>query len=288
MQNTSNRAGFTLVELTVVVVIMVVTMLAIYQSMITQERTYRYQAAAIDAQGTTRMGLGVLAAELREISASAGDLAGMGGSDLRVAGSDSITFRAFRKAGVVCVSSSAGLFADVWLMGEKFAAGDSAFVFVEGDTLTSDDDSWTQVRLTSVMDSAITSSCRSAWPDYGTQALVGIGLTSLGNMRRGGIVRSYNTVTYRAYQYGGNWVLGRRTGGGNLVPMVGPIMHPDSGGIRFRYFNRNDTQISPTTEAQRSTVARIEITVKGLSRGNGPGNSNYVDSLSTNVYLRGN
>ena len=284
----SAQAGFTLVELTIVVVISTIALIAIYQTLITQERTYRYQSAAIDAQGSTRVGLQVLASELREISASAGDNANMGGGDLLVAADDSVRFRAFRKVGISCAIDTLLGRVDVWVPGTAFAAGDSLMIFQEGDTATDQDDAWAVgVPLSGVGVALNGVLCADEWDQYPLQALQSLDPAILGFMERGALVRSYSTLTYGAYRWEDDWVLGRRNPDGEVIPLVGPLLSPDEGGLAFRYFDRNDTDLgTPSTDADRASVSRIEITVRALSRGGLE--QNYVDSLSTNVYLRGN
>lgn len=284
----NRESGFTLVELTIVVVISTIALVAIYQSLITQERTYRYQSAAIDTQGSTRVGLQVLASELREISASAGvNPAVTGGSDLVVATSDSVRIRALRKVGLSCAIDTLLGIVDAWVPGAPFEVGDTLMMFQEADTVTDSDDTWALgVRLSGVGVAVNTLLCRAEWNDYPLQALQGLDPAELALMERGGLIRSYNTITYGAYTWDGEWVLGRRNPDGEVVPLVGPLLSPDDGGLVFRYFDENGNTLTPTTEAQRGAVSRIEITVRALSRGGIDGN--YVDSLSTNVYLRGN
>lgn len=277
------EAGFTLVELTVVVVISSLALLAIYETLITQERTYRYQTAAIDAQGSTRVALSLLASEMREMSASAGDLVTMSGSDLRVATADSVRFRAFRKVGIVCrVNRLLGTM-DVWVPGSAFAANDRLLIFQEGDSITDEDDQWALATLPAVGDS-VDGDCSNQWSTYPTQSLSGlIGFT--GTIEAGALIRSFESLTYGAYQHDGEWVLGRRSGT-SIVPLVGPTLSPSEGGIRFQYFDLNGNELNPTTDADRAAVSRIQVTVRALSRGGLHGE--YVDSLTTNVYLRGN
>lgn len=282
------EAGFTLVELTIVVVISTIALIAIYQTLITQERTYRYQSAAIDTQASTRVGLQLLASELREISASAGDApVATGGSDLIAATRDSIRFRAFRKVGIACAIVPLSGQIDAWVPGSAFEAGDTVFMFVEGDTMTDEDDRWNAgVTVGAVGAATNEAACAGEWNDYARQALR-VGLLAVTGMQRGALIRSYNTLTYGAYRWDDEWVLGRRNPGGEMVPLVGPILPPGSGGLVFRYFDVNNGLLTPTSAAVRARVSRVEITVRALSRG-GIDHQNYVDSLSTNVYLRGN
>lgn len=279
-----SQAGFTLVELTVVVVISSLALLAIYETLITQERTYRYQTAAISAQGTTRMGLSLLAAEMREISASAGASANMSGSDLLAASRDSVRFRAFRKVGIVCSFNRLLGTMDVWVRGTPFVRGDRLLIFQEGDSITDEDDRWATADLLGV-GNAVNAGCATEWPADTTQGFQGL-LAVTDAVERGALVRSFERLTYGAYQHNGEWVLGRRNTDNQVVPLVGPILNPSQGGVRFQFFDVNDNEITPTTDAERARVSRIQVTVRALSRGGIHGE--YVDSLATNVYLRGN
>lgn len=284
--NLRTEAGFTMVELIIVVVISTISLIAVYQTLITQERTYRYQSAAIDAQGSTRTALQVLSAELRELSASAGDVpANTGGSDLLMATRDSIRFRAFRKIGIVCNFSRALGTIDVWVPGDPFVTRDNLLVFQEGDSITDDDDRWASVTLAAVGSSPNEDACAGEWGAYDVQQLRGM-LTVAPTVERGALVRSFEVLTYGIFTYDGDYVLGRMGSDGIVEPLVGPLLPPGQAGLRFRFFNANGVAVNPTTEALRATVARINIIVRGLSPGgiDGP----YVDSLSTNVYLRGN
>lgn len=278
------EAGFTLVELTVVVVISSLALLAIYETLITQERTYRYQTAAITAQGTTRTGLSLLASEMREISASAGTSASMAGSDLLATSRDSVRIRAFRKVGIVCSFDRVVGTVDVWVPGTAFAPGDRLLIFQEGDSITDEDDRWARADLL-LVGNALNAGCATEWPTYPTQGLQDL-LAVTGTIERGALVRSFEPLTYGAYQHDGEWVLGRRDVTGAVVPLVGPTLSPAEGGVRFRYFDVNGTELTPASEADRARVSRIQVTVRSLSRGGLHGE--YVDSLATNIYLRGN
>ena len=283
------ESGFTLVELTIVVVISTIALIAIYQTLVTQEQSYRYQTAAIDAQGSSRVALQLMASELREVSASAGANASRtGGSDVLVATRDSIRFRAFRRIGIVCTVHDATGELDVWVPGTAFQPGDVLALFQERDSLTDEDDTWaTGLVLASVGAANNADQCRNEWGDYPLQKLTGLPNDTLALMQRGALVRSYVTLTYGAYRWNDEWVLGRREADGSIVPLVGPLLSPDSGGIVFRYFGLNNQELTPTTDAQRALVSRVEVTVRAMSPG-GANNTTYVDSASTNVYLRGN
>lgn len=290
MSNRTRTAGFTLVELLIVVIIGGLTMAAIYQTLITQDRSYRHQTAAISTQGTTRTALQLIASELREISASAGDAPiATGGSDLLMASPDSIRFRAFRKAGIICAvdPGSPPGYLDVWVPGEQFAQGDSIFIFIEDDPDTDDDDRWAKTSLQQIQSEASNPVCETQW-SYDTQSLRSLPSTSVEDAEKGGLVRSYETVTYKSWQYDGEWVLARRSASGT-VPLVGPILPPTDGGLRFRYFDASGNELTnPSTEAARAQVARVAVQVRAAPPPSAGPDQSVIDSLSTNVYLRGN
>lgn len=280
------EAGFTLVELTMAVVISTIALIAIYQSLITQERTYRYQSAAIDAQATSRMALQVVASELREISAAAGAVANQGGTDLLRATTDSLRMRAFRKVGIICSVDPATNSINVWVPGIAFTAGDVVLLAQAGNINTADDDRWVQVTVSSVGNST-NPACATTWNAYSIQNLRGFA-GQIATVQPGSIIRSFVSTSYGNYAYNGMNVLGRVQSGA-VEPLVGPILSPANGGLRFRYYDANNVQLTNlTTDAQRSSVARINITVRAVSRGGSPTGGDWVDSVTTNVFLRGN
>lgn len=283
------ESGFTLVELTIVLVIGVIVLTSVYQTVVTQERAQRHNAAAADAQGTSRTGIQLLTAELREASTAAGADPNGGGSDLLVTTADSIRLRAFRKLGVTCVVDVPGHAMDVWVLGAAFVTGDTILVFEENSPGTRTDDIWApDIAVSWVGSSNNTTACQSEWPGYPIQRLRGPSDTHLQRMKRGGLVRSYDRLTYGIYQVDGQWVVGRRNSSGAVVPLVGPVLPPADGGLRFRYFDAAGAELTPTTETGRAQIARVEIIVRAVGRGARLNNRDLVDSITTSVHLRGN
>src|SRR5687768_2711333 len=108
------RAGFSLVEMMLVVLLGSVIGSVAYESIVVQERSARHQAAVINGRQNGRTAIEMISSELREISAVDGDI---------VAATDtSITFRALRKAGVVCAVGTTTETLDVAELGEPFVS----------------------------------------------------------------------------------------------------------------------------------------------------------------------
>ena len=273
--------GFTLLELLVVVVLGAVAIGAAYQTLTLQERASRHQNAIITTLETNRTAIDVLAAELREISAADGDLL--------MAAPESLTFRAFRKAGIVCQVDPPGL--DVWVLSDApFAAGDRVLVFQDFDPTTTDDDAWSGPAVVTGVGAAA-GGCAAAWSKP-TARLSLAGLTvGPTNISPGGPVRSYEVLTYGHYQIGGEWSFGQRVEGRPVVPLVGPLAPPEQRGLVFRYYDAAGTPLSaPLAAPDLRRVARIEVKVRAATPGAvvGSGNGTYVDSLVMQINLRGN
>ena len=64
---TSDRSGFTLVELLIVAVLGLIVVLSAGQILISNRQAYTAQTATVSGQQTTRMAVEVLFAELREL-----------------------------------------------------------------------------------------------------------------------------------------------------------------------------------------------------------------------------
>lgn len=268
--------GFTLVELLIVMIVATIMLAAIFQTLVVQQQSFREENSIIRSRQTARTSMEILATELREISAT--------GGDLLLATPDSVRVHATRTVGVVC-DNVEGVHVDVWQLAGKFEKGDSILVFVDGDTLTSDDDTWRVSQISSLS----TTSCTADWGNFEKVAMVSSPPISVAGVEIGAMVRAFEPITYGAYRIDGKWMVGRRVRSAAPVALVGPIAAPEDDGLRFRYFNADGVEISPSTAAEREEVARIEVFVRGLGLGSASSaDGERVDSLVTQVYLRGN
>jgi prepilin-type N-terminal cleavage/methylation domain-containing protein len=255
---TRSRRGFTLVELLVVTVLGSLVVLAAIQVLLVNRRTYTAQAAVISGQQTTRMAVEILFAELRELSPAGGDILAMS--------QDSLTVRLMRKFSIVCdtdfTDPSLTVIQDfllnngdtLYIMGgtNRFATGDSVFVFADNDEDTQTDDVWIPVEITAV-DSTVT--C----PQDGDPALElefsGQGAAfAADSVGIGAAMRSYEEFTFGTTTLNGDRYLARRDTG-RYVPMAGPIA--DTDGLEFVY---RDAFGDVTTVD--TLVSQIEVTIR--------------------------
>lgn len=280
-------AGFSLVELLLVVVLGFIILGAVYETLNTQQQAYRQQTAVIETHEATRAALEVLAGELREISSS--------GADILMATRDSVTIRALRKVGFVCYV--AGGFIDVWTLSTDFAARDRLLVYDNGGTTQNpSDDQWRQMTVTGADKSLFNLAACTQWPEYSLrgdsvgdhtrQHLVVTGSWS-GTIDRGAPVRSYESVTYGIQQVDGEWMLTRREGAGATVALVGPLAAPADSGLALSYYDADGAQMSYSTlPSNLTSVNSFKITVKGeYPRGDG---TDIQRDLSIAIYLRNN
>lgn len=274
----ARKPGFTLVELLVVVVLGAFVLVAAYQTMLIQQDGYRDQRAKIATQQTTRTALATLAAELREISTRGGDLV--------VAEPESVAFRAFRKIGFVCEVDLLGTTVDIWELGAEFEVGDSAVLFVEGDTLTSDDDAWEALEVSAVSSGGCSEDWDDSSPDTRTLAFVNASAI-MPDVQNGAVVRSFERLTYGIYQIDDEWVLGRHGTGENPVTLLRPLQSPADGGLEFVYYDTLGAEITPANAADRESVARIGVTIRGVSpREFALSAGERVLTLNTELFLR--
>ncbi|HEX7052131.1 MAG TPA: hypothetical protein VF188_18125 [Longimicrobiales bacterium] len=278
MKIAHRRPGFTVLEALAAVVLSAVVLAAVYRTLIVQQVSYREQRERIDSRQTTRTALNLLTTELREISATDGDLLS--------ASEHELTFRALRKMGVVC-DVVAGSALHVWQLGEPFEDGDSLLVFMDDDTLRMDDDRWIRGAISgTVSEVASPGADCTQWDAPGIVAALPAPGVAVAEVRKGAPVRAYRSLTYGLYEVDGSWVLGRQGVDGNLVALVGPLLGPEENGLRFRYYNGSGTAVTPSGPASLQTIERVEILVRG--RSGGAGSAATVDSLVAQVHLRGN
>src|SRR5690606_38260159 len=273
-----STAGFTMVELLVVVVVGALILGATFQVLGVQERSYRHQGAAMATQQNIRAALDVLESELREISAS--------GGDLTMIQPESLTFRAYRAAGFICNLDAPGKWIVVRPHGTQPFLDDGTqqlLYFIEGTQITGTDDDWGIASIQKVD----TGACDASWGGSGTALVVPdfIFPPTIGEppVYLGAPVRSFEVFTYGLFTVDGEPVLARRDAEGSLVPVIGPLA-PSPDGLVFRYFDANGNET-----ANPANVVRIGIVVRGRTQGTGvPGQTHYTDSLATQLFLRNN
>ncbi len=273
----SRRAGFTLVELLMVTFIGALVLAAVLQTLTVQDRSIRQSYAVISMQQNTRTAIDVLSTDLREVSATDGDI--LDGDSIF------ISVRALRKAGVVCHVDPGGNYLEVAEIGDAFDSADSLLIFVDGaNPEIASDDSWVTAQLTSTPSATTcTSSAVSA-----TVRRLNV-VTPLTGVLAGALVRSWVPVRYRLVDQGSEGML-TRIESPDSVPLVGHLSTIQNQGLRFRYWDTlNVAMPIGTLSANRQRIGRIQVKVRGTAVGGVTGtNREVTDSLVSTVQLRGN
>jgi len=278
MSDRSPARGFTLVELVVALALGTLVLGAAGQLYLATRRFFRLQSSVLEVHEGLRAAMQVLAAEIRELDASGGDIVALG--------PDSISIRATRGVDFVCAppaTSSGGIVVRNSISSgyrDVDPARDRALVFRDGDPGTEDDDSWLDREIAAAGGAA---ACADG--AAGTEfRLVG----ALDSVWAGAPVRWYERVVYRLYQdEGGAWWLGARSyshgGWAALSPIAGPLRHP--AGLQFSY---RDPAGAATADPGR--VATIAVALRGTGsavlQSVGGSQQHWVDSLSTVVFAR--
>jgi prepilin-type N-terminal cleavage/methylation domain-containing protein len=287
------RAGFTLTELMIVVVLVGLVGSMLTTLLMRQQSFHRAVASVADARARMRDVATILPTDMRSISTVGGDVLAMSDTSLQ--------FRAFVGASVLCkyVTGSPTIIelpprtlADssvltAWI--NPPGAGDMAFLYNDGALSGNQDDSWTPIAITDT-----TSAANSAWcPStntipYTTAAdnaarRYRITLASAPDqtqIKMGAPIRFAREVRYSGYLGAdGNWYVGYQictysgtmtTAGacGTRDVLAGPIQpvtaDPNTSGLWFKYYNQTGAQV--TTIADASTIARAEVVIRTTSQ----------------------
>jgi prepilin-type N-terminal cleavage/methylation domain-containing protein len=288
-----NRRGFTLVEILVSLVIMLIVSGAIYQMLNSSQRLTRAQAERVSLQSNVRSGALVVPTELRELSTFVA-----GGDDqndvLAITGTTDIQYRAMRGIGFVCQTPTA---TEIRIARNSLAGSwpgysgyrdpketrDGLYIFMDGDESLGGVDSWLELAITGV----------STGNTCGGAAAISLtvpntpALTALPLPLRTP-VRIYEKMQLQLYVSGGKSWLGAKSvnTGEAFQPVLGPLT--DANGLAFEYLDA-----AGTVTADRKSVKSIRVTVRGITDqaingGNGSSGamSNVQDTLVTQVVLR--
>lgn len=272
------RAGFTLVEMLLAMIIFVATASLIYASMRLMEKVHRTGGERAGAQITLRSGSQTVAAELREVN----NVDGGGMSDLIAINGNSVTYWAMRNSGMTCQVSNN----EVRIKKGPTYSGyrlpimirDSLLVFADRDSLSATDDQWVQLPI-------LGPPSNSTCPDGSPALAVGTAGLVVADYHVPGPVRTFELMQLAITTSGGRQYLGAQSlsGSGAMEPVVGPL---GAGGLQLVY--RNQAGASTTIP---SSVRTIDLTVRSqgyrpvTTLGGGVG-AMLRDSLALRVLLR--
>jgi len=261
-------AGFTLVELLIAALIASILMGAVYQVLVTNQRVSIVQREQLLGHHTVRSGIGILAQELREVSA--------GGGDLQVIASDRVSFRALRAFGVVCAIGEDGQPSlRTMTAGRPFTEGEVLYVFADDDPETAQDDVWFSVPASNV-----SSGYTCGADSQPAQRIMVPGLSSAqrNRIRPGAPVRSWELVEYGVQVVSGEPYL-VRVQGGETSRLVGPLSSDD--GLEFVYLDENGNETAAAAQ-----VATVRVTLRTDSDARTAEGRTIDDELTVVVALR--
>lgn len=268
------RRGFTLVELLVVAVVGVLLVLATYQVLVVNQRTYTVQNEKVRAQQSTRAAMDVLFNELREVSSRGGDILSFS--------EDSLTVRVMRAYGVVCdpAWTATPEFRVLPSGSSTWAVGDSVVVFADNLETASSDDAWV-VAVVSNVDASVTCPNGDAAVDLSFAAYT----TEFTNdvVLQGAPVRTLSTLTYGLYVLDGETYLGRQAPGGDWVPIVGPLAPSTAAapGLELQYFDEDGAAALAAGD-----IREIGVTLRAVSSAQDFRGVQVTDSIVASIYTR--
>jgi prepilin-type N-terminal cleavage/methylation domain-containing protein len=274
-----HRRGFTLVELLVALVLLVIVGGGMYSLLLTVQRVARRQVEISGMHGSLRTGLQLIQSELQEVAADSG----AGTSDILAMTGTSIQYRAMRGLGETCsVSQTAVQVRQSSWSGLRVPAHprESLALYIDGDSTTKSDDTWLLLSGSSIS----ASTCPDGTPAW--TFAVTLTAAQVNGTYVPGPARTYERMEIGRITDGGADWLGVRSisaGETTLIPVVGPIT-PD--GVGFKYYDVLDNETTTL-----SAVASIRITLRGLTerainQGVNGALGNVSDSLSVRVQLR--
>lgn len=307
------RRGFTLIELLITVTMISVVGAAVVSVFNSQQKFVRAASDVGSIRSQLQTAAIVLPAELRNISATGGDIIAMSGSE--------ITIRTTIATSAVCsFTGNTITLAPEGNLASPLAGGgttpirltttvmtpeasDSVFIWDEGATAQSSDDVWTAAGNTPYAVDGVVYTNGACLAAYAPAAnvlpaavlTINAGTPLRGTIQKGAGVRITRRVSYGLYQSAadGRWYLGYRDP--NLPAyqyVAGPFLpYSATGetGLRFRYYNNAGVEITDYT--LRTSVARIEIAARARAESRstlgGRGSGKYQeDSLRVGVSLR--
>ncbi len=277
----ADRAGFTLVELLITMVVAGVLMAAAFTILTSQIALFTVQGAKLETQVSLRTGAGMLSWAFQEASATGGDVTAIG--------TNSITLRAVHAAGIVC-SMNAQWFG-IYDVSGQFVTSDSVLAY------NMDAESWGLTPPLDSVDASPTGLAANApdcfWGDTtnapNPQVALNFGGSDpfLDSLMVGAPIRAFHPVRFSLEDVDGRyWLVQRISGATTPERLAGPLLSPADSGLVFHYYDA-----SGAVTATPADVASIEVLLKAESRedmSNYVGSGNLADTLRFRISMRNN
>ena len=281
-----NRKGYTLIELMVALVVLLLVTGSLYKLLVSTQRLSRAQAERVDLQSNVRTASVVIPAELRELNTFIGGTVAQ--NDIISMNATTIRYRAMRGIGYICQASTTGeirVLASTWSgLRNPVAVRDAGYVFYDLNEDLSTDDTWLPVTITGVNTA---STCGGVAAYSLTIAPTVAQLPGIPVLTP---VRIYEVMELSLYSSGGQMWLGAQSiSGGELAPqpLLGPLAPAAVDGLKLTYLDNANA-----VTANVNNVKSIQLTVVGLSNqaiakhGGSSQTSVVYDTLVTQVSLR--
>ncbi|HEV8150624.1 MAG TPA: type II secretion system protein [Gemmatimonadales bacterium] len=272
--------GFTLVELLVAMIMLVIVGSGLYGTLTTLQRVSTKQAEVSNLQGNLRTGMQLVQSELQELFTNAGT----SNSDLVSLSDTLLRYHAMRGLGETCEVTTSGVkIQSVSWNGSVPKSGQHLLLLWDKDSTLASDDVW--LELTPTGGPSLAALC----PD-GVTAAYSVPVT-LTVAQRDSIyppspVRTLDDMEMGLVASGGqNW-LGIRSftaAEPELIPVIGPLA---AGGLTFEY-----RDAAGNLTGAPENVKSILVTLRGISdrtvaTGLGSTQGNPTDSVQVRIQLR--
>ena len=305
-----SRAGFSLPELIVALVLLGAVMGAMMTVLMRQQRFYRSANEIVDARTQVRQAIDMVPADLRVLSSS--DV--RNGTDMYASTDNSIDFRAITGSSVLCkitnlskiiippTDLTAGTALTTWI--DQPQVGDSMLIYDDSAAMGNGDDHWNVYGISNVGSNSgcgiATGLVRQEDVDAGLAGYsISLAPPMTNTISIGAPIRFFRRRRYELYQPSGSssWYLGTydcRASCGTLSPVSGPFAAysstAGSTGLRFTYLDSLGTEVFPTSVTERAKIARIQLTARADTRAPvdipGRPRTTVRDSLTLDVTLR--
>jgi prepilin-type N-terminal cleavage/methylation domain-containing protein len=284
-----NRKGYTLIELMVALVVLLLVTGSIYKLLVSSQRLSRAQAERVDLQSNVRTASIVIPSELRELNAVVGALNPAQQNDIISGTATTIRYRAMRGIGYICEAPPVGggqvkILASTWSgLRAPMAVRDAGYVFYDNNSDLSTDDTWLPITITNVA----ASTCGGVAAYSLTINPIVAELPSIPVLTP---VRLFEVMELSLYANAGQSWLGAQSISGldaGPQPLLGPLV--GGSGLALSYVDNSNVV---TTTAVPGDVKAIRLTVVGLSSQavSGYGGSSQTsvvrDTVTTQVTLR--